>query len=79
MTAELNHVAEKVLKIFLDVKNVSPDYYKEKKVRLTECKNIYEALEYSIHLKGEKRERFAKEIDVSMEDLEATYRVLRNI
>lgn len=27
MATELNHVVQKVLGIFLDVKNVSPDYY----------------------------------------------------
>ena len=40
------------------------------------CKNIYEALEYSV---GKNKERFAKEVGVSVDDLNATYRVLRNI
>lgn len=79
MATELNHVAQKVLNIFLDVKNVSPDYYQEKELRLAQCKNIYEALEYSVYLVGKNRERFAREIGVSMKDLDATYRVLNNI
>ena len=50
MATELNHVAQRVLNIFLDVKNVSPDYYQEKELRLAQCKNTYEALEYSMYL-----------------------------
>lgn len=79
MTTELNYIAQKVMNVFLEVKNVSDGYYKEKELRLAECKNNYEALDYSRHLSGKNREKFAKELDVSIQDLEATYRVLNNI
>lgn len=57
-------------------KNLSSDYYEEKKFRLAHCKNIHEAFGYSV---DKNKERFAKEIGVSVDDFNATYRVLRNI
>ena len=79
MATELNHIAQKVLDIFLEVKNVSDEYYEAKKFHLSECKNSYEALYYSRKLLGKNRVKFAKEIGVSVSDLEATYRVLHDL
>ena len=76
MSTELNYIAQKVLNTFLQVENVSEEYYKEKEVQLSKCKNSYEALDYSRNLLGKNREKFAHDIGVSVSDLEATYRVL---
>jgi len=79
MAVKLNHIAQKVMDIFLEVKNVSDEYYEAKEFHLSECKNSYEALYYSRKLLGKNREKFAKKIGVSVRDLEATYRVLHDL
>ena len=79
MAVKLNHIAQKVMDIFLEVENVPDQYYKSKELYLSECKNSYEALYFSRKLLGKNREKFAAEIGVSVRDLEATYRVLHDL
>ena len=54
ITTELNHIAQKVLNIFIEVKKVSEEYYETKKFHLSECKNSYKAHYYSKKLLGKK-------------------------
>ena len=79
MTTELDYLAQKVLNIYLDMKGGSPSYYHEKERRLAECKNRYEVFVYSDNLDGKNKERFAKEIGVSVEELNIAYKVLSHI